>query len=55
MLQLYHGRKAGGNRRFAAWSNFVRIHQTLRVTPAMESGITRHVWTITEMLSNISA
>jgi IS1 family transposase len=31
--------------------NFCRIHQTLRVTPAMEAGITDHVWTIVEMLS----
>jgi IS1 family transposase len=33
--------------------NFVRIHQTLRVTPAMEAGLTDHVWTIEEMLSKI--
>ncbi len=31
--------------------NFCRVHQTLRVTPAMEAGITDHVWTIAEMLS----
>ena len=24
--------------------NFVRLHRTLRVTPAMEAGITNHVW-----------
>jgi len=24
--------------------NFMRIHQSLRVTPAMESGITKHLW-----------
>ena len=24
--------------------NFVRIHQTLRITPAMASGITDHIW-----------
>jgi hypothetical protein len=29
--------------------NFCRIHQTLRVTPAMESGISNHVWTIEEL------
>jgi IS1 family transposase len=29
--------------------NFARIHQTLRVTPAMESGITNHVWTLEEI------
>jgi hypothetical protein len=30
--------------------NFCRIHQTLRVTPAMEAGITDHVWTIEEVV-----
>jgi len=30
--------------------NFVRVHQTLRVTPAMEAGITDHVWTLGEVL-----
>jgi len=29
--------------------NFCRIHQTLRVTPAMESGITDHVWSLEEI------
>lgn len=30
--------------------NFCRVHQTLRVTPAMESGIADHVWTIEELI-----
>jgi hypothetical protein len=30
--------------------NFCRIHKTLRVTPAMEAGITDHVWSIEEVL-----
>lgn len=29
--------------------NFCRVHQTLRVTPAMEAGITKHVWTLEEL------
>ena len=29
--------------------NFGRVHQTLRVTPAMEAGISDHVWSIEEM------
>src|SRR5207245_9267586 len=29
--------------------NFCRIHQTLRVTPAMEAGITDHVWNLEEV------
>ena len=30
--------------------NFCRIHQTLRVTPAMEAGISNHVWTLEEIV-----
>jgi IS1 family transposase len=30
--------------------NFARIHQTLRVTPAMEAGLSDHVWTLAEMV-----
>src|SRR5947208_3995545 len=26
--------------------NFARIHKTLRVTPAMEAGVSNHVWTL---------
>jgi hypothetical protein len=33
--------------------NFVRIHKTLRVTPAMEAGLTDHVWTIEGMLDKV--
>jgi IS1 family transposase len=29
--------------------NFCRIHQTLKVTPAMEAGITDHVWSLDEL------
>ena len=28
-----------------------RIHQSLRVTPAMEAGITDHVWDIEEIVN----
>src|SRR5208283_853913 len=30
--------------------NFCRIHQTLRVTPAMEAGISDHVWSLEEIV-----
>ena len=33
--------------------NFARVHQTLRVTPAMEAGIARHVWSIDEIVALI--
>lgn len=35
---------------FIAYYNFCRVHQTHRVTPAMEAGITDHVWTIADLL-----
>ena len=31
--------------------NFCRVHQTLRVTPAMEAGIADHVWSMKELVS----
>jgi len=30
--------------------NFARIHKTLRVTPAMEAGISKHVWSLEEIV-----
>lgn len=34
-----------------AYYNFCRVHQSLRVTPAMEAGISGHVWTIAELIA----
>lgn len=31
---------------YAVWCNFVRIHKTLRVTPAMEAGVTDRLWSL---------
>jgi IS1 family transposase len=31
--------------------NFCRVHTTLRVTPAMEAGLTDHIWTLAELCS----
>ena len=30
--------------------NFARVHQTLRVTPAMDAGVSDHVWSIAEIV-----
>jgi hypothetical protein len=30
--------------------NFGRIHQALRVTPAMEAGVANHVWSVEEIV-----
>jgi hypothetical protein len=39
MVAIYH-----------AYYNFCRVHQTLRVTPAMEAGLTDHVWSLGELV-----
>ncbi len=31
--------------------NFGRVHQTLRITPAMEAGVADHVWSLEEIVS----
>ena len=31
--------------------NYCRIHKTLRVTPAMEAGLTDHIWSLEELLA----
>jgi IS1 family transposase len=31
--------------------NFCRVHQTLRVTPAMEAGVADHVWSVEEVVA----
>lgn len=33
--------------------NFVRVHQTLRITPAMAAGVSDHVWEIEELVGLI--
>jgi IS1 family transposase len=40
---------------YAVHYNFCRVHQTLRVTPAMEAGLTDHVWTLAELVGLLEA
>ena len=35
--------------------NYGRIHQTLRVTPAMQAGVSDHVWTLEEIASLLNS
>jgi hypothetical protein len=30
--------------------NFVRIHSTLRITPAMAAGVTKQLWSIRDLI-----
>ncbi|MCX6617208.1 MAG: hypothetical protein NTZ98_14055 [Acidobacteria bacterium] len=34
-----------------AWYNFVQVHSSLRVTPAMEAGIADQVWELRDLLN----
>jgi hypothetical protein len=34
-----------------AWYNFVRVHKSLRMTPAMEAGIADRIWNISDLLA----
>jgi IS1 family transposase len=38
-----------------AYYNFCRVHQTLRVTPAMEAKLTDHVWSLEELISQLDS
>jgi hypothetical protein len=35
---------------YTVWYNWVRIHKTLRVTPAMQAGLTDRVWDFAEIV-----
>jgi hypothetical protein len=35
--------------------NFVRIHQTLRTTPAMAAGVTKRLWEMTDVVDMLEA
>ncbi len=36
---------------YFAYYNFCRVHKTLRCTPAMEQGLTNHIWTLGELIT----
>jgi hypothetical protein len=42
-----------GNHARSKPASHSRIHSTLRVTPALEAGLTDHVWTIEDMIEKI--
>ena len=37
----------------ALWYNFVRIHETLRTSPAQAAGITTQLWLMEDLLAMI--
>ena len=40
---------------FAMYYNFVRIHKTLRTTPAMAAGVTSRLWEMTDIVGVLEA
>ena len=36
---------------YALWYNFVRIHKTLRVTPAMAAGVSDRLWSMEDVVA----
>jgi hypothetical protein len=36
-----------------AFYNFCRTHSSLRITPAMQAGISNHVWSFEELLQSV--
>jgi IS1 family transposase len=54
-LTLAHSKKlenhAAAVSLYFGFYNFCRVHQTIRVTPAMEAGIANHVWSIEELVA----
>jgi hypothetical protein len=40
---------------FAMYYNFVRIHKTLRATPAMAAGVTSRLWEIGDIVGVLEA
>lgn len=49
-----HSKKVENHRHalslYFMYYNFARIHSTLRVTPAMQAGVTAHVWSLEEIV-----
>jgi hypothetical protein len=36
---------------YFTWYNFIRIHKTLRVTPAMQAGVTDRLWDFEDLMA----
>ncbi len=40
---------------YTVWYNFVRIHKSLRVTPAMAAGVTGRLWSMEDVVALLDA
>jgi hypothetical protein len=59
LLTGYISKKLVGHRHalslYFCFYNWTRIHKTLRVSPAMASGLTDHLWTMEEIVALMDA
>jgi hypothetical protein len=37
------------------WYNFIRVHQTIHMTPAMAAGVTDHLWSMLDLVALFEA
>ncbi len=52
LVKMYEGdsgKHTPAERKYSPDYNFARIRKTLRVTPAMEAGVSDHVWSLEEI------
>jgi hypothetical protein len=49
------GNHVAAVRLFVAHFNLCRVHESLRITPAMAVGVTDHIWTIGELIDEALA
>ncbi|HEV2546997.1 MAG TPA: hypothetical protein VGU20_06655 [Stellaceae bacterium] len=40
---------------YAVWYNFVKIHKTLKMTPAMAAGVSGKLWSVGDIVDLIEA
>ncbi len=40
---------------YTAWYNFVKMHRTLKMTPALAAGVTDRLWSMDDLVALIDA
>jgi hypothetical protein len=40
---------------YTVWYNFVKMHKTLRMTPAMAAGVTDQLWSVADLAEMVDA
>lgn len=40
---------------YAVWHNFVKMHKTLKMTPAMAAGVSKTLWSMEDVVADAAA